>query len=75
MMRNHEYTYKFMEEFAEQILCATDIRDPENVNPDNPIHEMLYLSDFLDKICEEGHISYKAYEAGAKAHVDAVNSL
>ena len=62
MIRDPEYTYKFMEEFADQILYATDIHDPENINPDNPSHEMLYLSDFLDKICEDGHISYEAYE-------------
>ena len=62
MIRDPEYTYKFMEEFADQILYATDIHDPENINPDNPSHEMIYLSAFLDKICEDGHISYEAYE-------------
>ena len=59
---NKEYTYKFMEEFSDRIFYATDIHDPENINPDNPSHEMLYLSEFLDKSCEEGHISYEAYE-------------
>ena len=36
--------------------------DPENINPDNPAYEMLNLSAFLDEICEQGHISYTAYE-------------
>ena len=44
------------------IFFATDIHDPENINPDNPAYEMLNLSAFLDEICEQGHISYEAYE-------------
>lgn len=62
MTRDEEYTYKFMEEFSDRILFATDIHDPENINPQNPSYEMLNLSAFLDKICEEGHISYETYE-------------
>ena len=62
MIRDKEYTYKFLEEFQDRIFFATDIHDPENINPDNPAYEMLNLSAFLDEICEEGHISYQAYE-------------
>ena len=35
---------------------------PENINPDNPAYEMLKLSGFLDEACENGKISYDAYE-------------
>jgi len=62
MVRDKEYTYKFLEEFQDRIFFATDIHDPENINPDNPAYEMLNLSAFLDEICEQGHLSYTAYE-------------
>ena len=62
MTRDPEYAYKFMEEFSTQIFYATDIHDPENILPENPGYEMLALSEFLDKACEEGKISYTAYE-------------
>jgi len=57
MVRDPEYTYKFMEEFADRIFYATDIHDPENID-----HEMLNLSDFLDKAVENGKISFSTYK-------------
>ncbi len=57
MIRDPEYTYKFMEEFSDRIFYATDIHDPENIN-----HEMLNLSDFLDKAVENKKISVSAYK-------------
>lgn len=62
MIRDKEYAYKFMEEFSDKIFYATDIHDPENILPENPAYEMLKLSEFLDKACEEGKIRYTTYE-------------
>ena len=62
MTRDKEYAYKFMEEISDRIFYATDIHDPENINPDNPAYEMLKLSEFLDEACENGKISYDTYE-------------
>ena len=62
MKRDEEYACKFMEEFSDRIFYATDIHDPENINPENPAYEMLNLSKFLDDMCEGGKISYDTYE-------------
>ncbi len=57
MTRDKEFTYKFLEEFADRILFATDIYDPENIDS-----EMINLSFFLDDAVENGNISQEAYE-------------
>ncbi len=62
MTRDPDYTYKFMEEFADKIFYATDIHDPENINPQNPAYDMLKLSEFLDNAYLDGKISFETYE-------------
>lgn len=57
MVRDPEYTYRFLEEFSDRVLYATDIHDPENID-----HEMLNLSAFLDEAMETGKISFETYK-------------
>lgn len=58
LLRDPEFAYKFLEEFADQLYFATDICSPENAK--FPIR--VGLSAFLDDAMEQGKISYEAYE-------------
>ena len=58
MLRDPEYAYSFLEEFADQLYFATDICSPENAK----VHLRVGLSAFLDDAMEQGKISYEAYE-------------
>lgn len=57
MMRDPEFTYKFLEEFNERIYYGADICIAECFN--NPLTK---LPDFLDSAMENKKISYKAYK-------------
>lgn len=57
LMRNTELTYKFFEEFQDNIVYATDIATNNWI--DLP---QAKLSSFLDNSMEQGHISQKVYE-------------
>lgn len=56
MMRDPEFTYKFLEEFNDRIYYGADICLADCF--DNPLAK---LPDFLDGAMENGKISYKAY--------------
>ena len=56
MTRDPEFTYAFMEEFADRLYYGIDICRVENI--DNP---MVRLAAFLDNAMLEGKISYDTY--------------
>lgn len=53
LSRDPEFGFKFMEEFQDRLYFGTDFCSPKNVMP---------LSKYLDKACEDGNISQIAYE-------------
>jgi len=53
IMRDPEFGYAFLEEFQDRLYFGTDICSVKNERP---------LSFWLDKACEDGHISQIAYE-------------
>lgn len=57
MMRDPEFTYKFLEEFQDRIYYGADICLADCF--ENPLTK---LPDFLDKAMENGKISYQAYK-------------
>ncbi len=54
--RDREYSWKFMEEFQDQLLYGTDICSPKQT-----AFFRDGLANFLDESMEKGKISYKAY--------------
>ena len=56
MTRDPEFTYAFMEEFADRLFYGTDICR-KSVLQDLPVR----LSEFLDNAMLEGKISYDTY--------------
>ena len=56
MTRDPEFTYAFMEEFADRLYYGIDICRIENI--DSP---MVQLAAFLDNAMLEGKISYDTY--------------
>ncbi len=56
MTRDPEFTYSFMEKFADRIYYGTDICSPTNYTAAKK------LSDFLDDAMKQGCISYETYE-------------
>lgn len=57
VMRDPDFGYAFIEEFADRLYFGTDICDPCNIT-----WPMLKLSGWLDDAVERGKISYEAYE-------------
>ena len=56
LLRDEEYACRFLEEFNEQILFATDISSPKTLNG-----SAKKLSEFLDGAYESGNLSASAY--------------
>lgn len=71
LLRDPEFAYGFLEEFADQLYFATDICSPENAK--HPIR--VGLSAFLDDAMEQGRISYAAYEKICRKNAEKLLGL
>ncbi len=71
LLRDPEFAYGFLEEFADQLYFATDICSPENAK--YPIR--VGLSAFLDDAMEQGKISYEAYEKISRRNAEKILGL
>ncbi len=58
MMRDPDYAYRFIEEFADRMLFAIDACKPYEVQPD-----VVDLANWLDESAQKGCISEKNYRA------------
>lgn len=57
LMRDEDYTCRFLEEFQDQVLYATDIATPDAMK-----QPFTRLSSWLDEMADSGRISRAAYE-------------
>lgn len=57
LMRDEDYTCRFLEEFQDQVLYATDIAAPDAMK-----QPFTRLSSWLDEMADSGRISRAAYE-------------